>query len=156
MPQQDRISLNIPPADLAAIDAAIATLKTKLVPHLKTLSSQDKKEMAKMGDKSFALVHKALEYCLKVPDLVPPYLDVEAYQQDVEAVTLLRGYSQDLEGVVAPLDDTLTLAGAEALNATLMYYNSSRQAAKANIPNAANVYNDLSARFPGVARKKAD
>jgi len=156
MSQQDFVSVKIPEADLAAILAAIATLQAKLLPHLKTISTQDKMEMAKMGDKSFALVVKGLEYTLKTPALVPPFLDIEAYQRDVAAVTLLRGLLQDLEVILRAVEDTLTVAGAEALQATLMFYNSSKQGAKANIPNAAVIYSDLSTRFPGTARKKAE
>ena len=50
MPQQNLIALHIPETDLAEIKAAIATLNTKLSPHLKTLTPQDRQEMAKMGD----------------------------------------------------------------------------------------------------------
>ena len=156
MPQQNLVSVKIPEADIAAIDAAFATLVSKLLPHLTTILPQDKMEMAKMGDKSFALVIKGLEYCLKNPPLVPNFLDTEAYQRDVAAITLLRAYLQTLERLCRAVDDTLTLAGVEALQATLMFYNSAKQGAKANIENASVIYNDLSARFPGTSRKKAE
>ena len=137
MAQQNLIEVNIPGADLAEIQAAIGVLKTKLTPHLKTLTVQDKKEMAKMGDKSFALVQKGLEYSQKNPSLVPGFLDLTAFAKDVAAVNLLRGLQQDLGAIAEAVDDSLTLAGGEALQATLMFYNSAKQGAKANIPNAA-------------------
>lgn len=42
MAQQNLVSLNIPPADLAEIRAAITVLQTKLLPHLKTLTPADR------------------------------------------------------------------------------------------------------------------
>jgi uncharacterized protein (DUF1786 family) len=62
MSQQNLISVSIPDTDLSEIKGAITTLNTKLMPYLKTLSVQDRQEMAKMGDKTVAFVQKALEY----------------------------------------------------------------------------------------------
>ncbi len=42
MAQQDVISVHIPEPELSEIKAAIATLQAKLLPHLKTLTSQER------------------------------------------------------------------------------------------------------------------
>lgn len=48
MTQQNLITLNIPQNDIAEINKAIATLKTKLIPQLKAIKSEDRKELPKM------------------------------------------------------------------------------------------------------------
>ncbi len=49
-----------PESDLHEIRASIATLRGKLLPHLRTLSAQERVELPKMGDKTVAFVQKAL------------------------------------------------------------------------------------------------
>jgi hypothetical protein len=48
----------------------------------------------------------------------------------------------------------MTLSGSEAYSGGLMFYNSTKNAMKSKIPKAETIYNDLSARFPGKARKE--
>lgn len=47
------------------------------------------------------------------------------------------------------LRDTQTLAGNEAYAAALAYYNSVKQAAKMNVPNAKTIQEELGNRFKG-------
>jgi len=61
MAQQDLISVDIPEADLAEIRGAIQTLRTKLSPHLKILTTAERVELPKMGDKTVSFVQKAWE-----------------------------------------------------------------------------------------------
>ena len=52
------------------------------------------------------------------------------------------------------LGDTTMQSSADAYSLSLDYYNSAKQGAKKNIPNAKDIYKDLSARFPGRKKKK--
>ncbi len=54
------------------------------------------------------------------------------------------------------LSDTITLSGSEAYTAALAYYNSVKQAAKANVPNTQPVYEDLRKRFERKTRKEVN
>ena len=149
MAQQDLVSFKVSEADMTEIKAAIATLKSKLLPNLKALTPTEKKELAKMGDKTTAFVQKTLEYCKSNPDLCPQYLDVSALEVDVKAVETIRQIHQPLLQIVEALDDTLTISGSEAYSGSLMYYNSAKFGAKANIAGAKTIYEELSNRFPG-------
>lgn len=86
MAQQDLISVNIPEADLMDIKSAVNTLQAKLLPHLKTLSTQERIELPKMGDKTVAFVRKAYEYGRQNKDLVPSFLDRGYLWHDWERV----------------------------------------------------------------------
>ena len=154
MAQQDLISVNIPEADLVEIKAAIAVLKTKLMPHLKTLSAQDRMELPKLGDKSMAFMVKGAEHAEKNLALVPSFLDLDALKIDMAAVQVLRGLDQDLAPIQQALSDSITQSGSEAYQGMLLFYGNARVAAKANDGNAKMIYEDLAGRFPGGAAKK--
>jgi len=149
MAQQNLVSFQIPEADMEAVKGAIATLKSKLLPNLKTLTPTERQELPKMGDKTTAFVQKTLEYCKSNPELCPQFLDAEALGVDVKAVEVIRSIYQPLLQMVDALDDTMTLSGSEAYAGALMYYNSVKFGAKTNIPGAGTIYDDLSSRFPG-------
>jgi hypothetical protein len=56
----NRISANLTPEDVAAIQAAILTIKEKL-PFLVGLTKEERISMLKLGDKSRAFVQKTME-----------------------------------------------------------------------------------------------
>ncbi|MDR1340305.1 MAG: hypothetical protein LBK58_09675 [Prevotellaceae bacterium] len=53
------------------------------------------------------------------------------------------------------IDDTVIIAGSDAYQAALIFYNAVK-AAPAHIPGAKEVYSDLKARFPKVKYKKVE
>ena len=107
-----------------------------------------------MGDKTLAFVQKAYEYTKQYKDLVPTYLDVEAFAIDMNAVVKLRELTQTLSPISDALNDTLMLSASEAYQAALIFYNTSKAAAKVKEPNAASIYDDLSNSFPGRSTAK--
>jgi hypothetical protein len=54
------------------------------------------------------------------------------------------------------IDDTVMVAGSEAYQASLIFYNAVKVAAAQNIPGAREVYDDLKARFPSIKRKTSE
>jgi len=153
MGQPNLVSLNIPEADLAEIKGAINVLVTKLLPHLKTLSPEERQELPKMGMKTMGFVQKGVEHCQQNPELVPAYLNVEELINDFKAVELIRSMYQPLLQVTEGLADTMTLAGSEALSGVLIFYNAVRYGKKSKVQKAETVYNDLRARYPGRTPK---
>jgi len=141
-------------SDWGEIKAAIATLQTKLLPNLQTLTAQERIELPKMGDKTVAFVQKALEYGQQNKELVPSFLDMNALAIDVKAVQALRELAQGLNPITDALNDSMTLSGSEAYQGALVFYSNVKNAAKVKAPNAGTIYDDLSARFPGGTTKK--
>jgi hypothetical protein len=154
MAQINQISLTIPEADLTEITASINTLRTKLLPYLKTLSPEERQELPKMGDKTVSFVQKTVEYCRQNSDLVPQFLDVNELAVDVKTVEAIRALYQPLLQITDSLSDTMTLAGSEAYMASLMFYSSAKNAMRSKVQKAETIYNDLQARFPGRPRKE--
>jgi len=154
MAQQDRIALKISEAELAEVLAAITTLNARLLPHLKTLTANERMEVPKMGDKTVAFVEKALVYAQQNPSLVPSFLDVPALVTDLEAVATLRDLTRRLVPVTDALNDSAVLSGAEAYQGALVFYSNVKNAARVKAPGAQTIADDLASRFPGTTAKK--
>jgi hypothetical protein len=154
MPQQNLVSFSIPDKDLEEVKSAIAILKSKLVPHLKTLSATERVELPKMGDKTIAFVQKACKHCEQNPDIVPSFLDVEELKNDIDAFEQIRMLYAPLAQVVDSLNDTMLLSGSDAYSGALVFYQAVKNAAKSNVQPANSIYADLSGRFPGRPKSK--
>ncbi len=148
MAAENRVSIAISPEDQAAINSAIGTIKTKLTPHLIALRPDERKELPKMSDKTIPFVNKVLSYASSNPEFLPPFVQQVELNKDVNAVNTLNSVLKQLEQITDGIDDTMMLAGSEAYIASLSYYNSVKQGAKMNVPNAKIIFDDLKARFP--------
>ena len=141
------VSVQLPPKDLAAVKQKLEELKALLDPHLVSLTPAERQMLPKMRDKTLPFVEKAMEYAQSRPNFTPPYLDVKELTIDVKAVEDLTQVYRDVEQLCRNLDDTIMLSGSEAYTASLTYYNSVKQAAKVNVPDAKAIYEDLRKRF---------
>ncbi|MCO4293402.1 hypothetical protein NF867_11045 [Solitalea sp. MAHUQ-68] len=150
---ENKVSLNIAPADLTAIKSAMQVLTEKLGPHLLELKNNEARELPKMGDKSLAFVTKAYEYAKQHPEFAH-FLDVTEFEKDTVAVQALRELLTPLAQLHQKLEDTMLLAGSEAYTAALTYYGSVKEGNKRNVPNSKIIYDDLSLRFPGRTKAK--
>lgn len=155
MAQENLYELNLSPADLQTLQTAVQSMVTVLAPHLISLSAGQRRELAKMGDKSFAFVRKAREYAENHPELVPGFLDLRMYDADLQGVDVLSGLMRTLQPLVDNVGDSLLLSGSEAYQAALVFYRSVRAAAQSGQLSAKTIYEDLSARFPQNGRAKA-
>jgi len=156
MSQENLVSTTIPAATLADILTKVDVLRTALVDYLLfNLTPTERLELSKMRDKTVAFVQKSLEYAEMTPALVPGYLDIPEAKKDLV-------FSQDLNTVLKQvsilqraIEDTMMVAGSEAYNAVLVFYNSVKGASRVNVPGGEAVYNDLQQRF-AMKPKKAE
>jgi hypothetical protein len=143
----DTVSIVIPSETLSQVLDLQNQIKALMAPYLKALTAAERRELPKMADKTFPFVSKALDYAESNPEFAPKYLNVEALQIDVQAVTDLTSVEQPALNFSTQLNDTIMLCGSEAYVAALMYYNSVKEAARRNIPGAKAIFDDLKSRF---------
>jgi hypothetical protein len=153
MGNENRISITISPEDKTAIEAAVTTLKTKLQPYLIALTNEERRAIPKVNEKTFSFMDKSISYINSNPEFAPPYLNVPELTKDVTAAEVLNTIFKPLNQITTGLDDTTMLAGSEAYVAVLSYYNSVKEAAKRDIPNAKTIYEDLRQRFPSRLKR---
>ncbi len=150
---ENRISIEIPQAEIDAINDAIQVLVDKLKPYLIALEAGDKAALAKMKDKSIPFAEKTLQYVDSNPEFVPAFLDTNEMKKDYQAFLVLNNILRPLFQIVSNLEDTSVMCGSEAYQAALSYYNSVKNGKKLNVPNAEAIYADLSVRFEAQKAK---
>jgi hypothetical protein len=117
-------------------------------PFITALTPAERHALAKMGDKTLAFVENAHEQAGLNPSLVPPYLNMAAFDADFADAHGLGALLVAIEQIRSEIDDTKMLAGSEAYQAALVFYNSVKVAAAQNVPGAKSVYEALRVRFP--------
>ena len=144
-----RRSVDIPTDDLQAIRDAVQTLQDKLMPHLANIGADEKRALTKMGSKSVDFVSKGLGYTIANPQFKPAFVDIDEFSKSVAAYGLLRSLHQPVSQLADMLDDSMALAGSDAMTSALAYYQSVKNADKLNLPGAATIAADLAERFAG-------
>ncbi len=139
----------IPGEVILEVNTLLDQAALALSPYLLSLTPLERKERYKMGDKTVSFVDKAGEYAGLNPNLCPPYLNLSDYSIDMLDVKALRSLLIKLEQLRDGVDDTMMVAGGEALQAALIFYSSANEAARHNVPGAKAIYEDLKTRFPG-------
>jgi hypothetical protein len=149
MPAENNISIQIPAETLSKVKANLQECAELLKPYLIALTPEDRQNLPKMSDKTMPFVEKVLDYAATNPEFAPAYLSVPELKIDMAAFNDLMSLLQLAEPLCDNLRDTQMLAGSEAYTAALAYYNSVKQAAKMNVPNAKTIQEELGKRFKG-------
>lgn len=149
----NKVSIEIPAADLKAIKDAIAVLVAKLGPLLIALTEEDRKKLFKMGEASRPFVEKVMEYVVSNPEFLPPFTEVKEMQKDWKAISELLPVLNALMQLTSNLDDTLMEAGSEVMVPSASYYKSVQMAVKLGVPSAKPIEADLKVRFERKPKK---
>lgn len=147
MSTNNQISVEIPQTTLDEVNQKLQECKTLLAPYLKALTVDDRKSLFKMGDKTVATVQKVKSYLETNPEFAPVYMDKNEFLKDEAVVTGLNPISNLVDQLASDLNDTITLAGSEALMASMLYYGTTKEAASKGVATAKPIYEDLSQRF---------
>ncbi|SMD43048.1 hypothetical protein SAMN00777080_1624 [Aquiflexum balticum DSM 16537] len=150
---ENRISIEIPQADLAAAKAALQQVQGILAPYVIALTPEQRKTIPKMSDGTEPFVEKVMDYAVNNVEFLPPFVSQEEMQKDWSAVMGLMPLLRMVDQIKDTLSDTAMMAGSEAYLGALSYYNSVKQGAKVNAPDAKAIYEDLKKRFERRSRK---
>lgn len=154
MSQENLISLTIPAETMTAITTSLNELETQLKTYLQfNLTADERQSLRSMGDKSLAFVQKSLDYAENTPSLCPNYLDLAEAKKDFSLAHDLNQILHRLNTLQRAVEDTMMVAGSEAYDAGLIFYNSVKGASRVNVPGSEAIYNDLQQRFVSKAKK---
>ena len=149
----NKVSAEVTPEQLAEIKKDMEAIKAKY-PWLINLTKEERDSSIRIGDKSYTMVDKALEYIDAHPEYMPAYVDKAEIRKDFKLWGALITMSRTSALLTDSINDTAIQAGTEAMEGALAYYNSVREAAKRGAPEAKTIYEDLRARFQGRSPKK--
>ncbi|ABA24282.1 MULTISPECIES: hypothetical protein [Nostocaceae] len=148
---ENRISANLSAADRDAVMQAIATIREKL-PFLIDLTTEDRRTIVKMGDKSRAFVSKALEVATQNPNFLPRSFDIEEMRRDLTLYEALYPVLLSLTQLQELVDDTCMASGSEAYTAALAVYNYAK--ASGDVAGLDAVIDEMGRRFTRRSKKK--
>jgi hypothetical protein len=151
---EDQHNKAIPAEVLAAAQKKVDEIAEMLKPYLMHLTMANRREMLKMGDKTLAFVTKAFELAGQNPAICPGYLNMSAFGVDMTDATKLLVLNNSLEQLQQGINDTSMVAGSEAFQSALVFYNSAKEATSRKVSGAKAVYSELRERFPHATRKK--
>ncbi|MBX9258593.1 hypothetical protein H1Q63_32535 [Desmonostoc muscorum CCALA 125] len=146
----NKVSAKLSSADREAVMQAITTIREKL-PFLIDLTTEERKALPKLGDKSRAFVSKALEIGTQNPDFLPRSFDLNDMRQDIELFEALYPILLSLTQLQELVDDTSVAVGSEAYAAGLMIYNYAKASGKG--AGLESMVDDLGRRFARKAKK---
>lgn len=148
MSQENLISTTINPEILVEINRNIDSINASLSNALLfNLTPGERQSLRIMGDKTLAFTQKSLEYAEDNPALVPTYLEVQEAKKDFVLSRDLYTILQRVNVLQRAIEDAMMVAGSEAYDAALIFYNSVKGASRVNVPGTAAIYVDLQQRF---------
>lgn len=153
MSTNNQISVEIPKTVLDEVSQKLQECKTALAPYLQALTAEQRKSLFKMGDKTVATVQKVKMYLNTNPEFAPAYMNQAEFLKDEAVVTGLNPLANLAHQLTSDLEDTVMLAGSEALLASLLYYGTAKEAASKGVTTAKPIYEDLSQRFTRKGNK---
>lgn len=147
----DSDSGGLSPEATAALDGAFAVIAQYLLPELESSGTEDRRKRARMGDISEPFVSKVRDYSESNPEFMPPYADQSVFKRAVAKIEALRPYQRRFAQYKSMLDDTIGIAGSDALDeGALPYYKTVKEAAKKKKPAAATIAADLGMRYAAL------
>lgn len=154
MSTKNQISVEIPASVITEVAQKLQDCKTLLAPYLQALTVEDRKSLFKMGDKTVATVQKVKSYLETNAEFAPNYMDKTEFLKDEAVVSALTPIGNLATQLATDVQDTITLAGSEALVAALLYYGTTKEASDKGVATAKPIYDDLSQRFSRKSSKK--
>jgi hypothetical protein len=143
------------PADvLTQVQTKMQEVQALLAPYMLALTPEERREMPKMGAKTIVFVEKAYDFARQNLNLVPPYLDIDAFGTDFGDAHGLWTVHSMVQQVEEGIADTEMTAGSEAYQWALVFYKSVKMAAAQDVPGAKAIYEELKTRFPQRGGKR--
>ncbi len=131
------------------IEAAIAGLKAveAAFPFAETLRKQDRQAMPRIGARLMNFNKMAYQYADRNPGLIPTYIDVSELKKDLDLAEALDKIMNSLVTLTVKLKDSSTLAKVDAYENARMIYHSIKAAAKAGMPGASAIADEMGKAF---------
>ncbi|HEX2955953.1 MAG TPA: hypothetical protein VHO70_03950 [Chitinispirillaceae bacterium] len=152
---ENRVSFSLTQEQIERIMNAFNSVLEILTPICVTLTPLQKQQILKMGPATIPFVNAVNLHAQQCPQFVPSYIDAAELNKDVIAVKDLTMMYNLLAKIMQLLEDTIMLAGSEAMVASLPFYQSVKVAAKNNAPGAEVIYNLLKELLPQFRRKSS-
>lgn len=149
---QQNITATLSDADIQEITAALEVIEQKL-PFLVHLTTDERRKLFKMGDKSLAFVSNSLTAAQSNRNILPPSFDLEEFARDYQLSSALTTIFFRLQQLTEKVDDTLLAVNSEAMDSSLCVYDYVKAAAK-RTPGLRILSEQLGERFKAIGANR--
>jgi hypothetical protein len=125
----------------------------QLMPHLVTLTQDERLHLPKIGTGNIDFTGVALDYGQAHPDLVPSYVDIGVARSNLDLFNALRTLQQQRAVTDRVIEDTMMQCGSVAYTGGLGFYETTQAAARKGVLGAIAISQDLAARLPTRASR---
>ena len=147
-----KISANLSDVVLQDILQKIRDIRSQL-PFLIQLTPAERREGWWIGEKSAEFVKRSYAIAGANRSLVPPWLDFNEWERDMEIWTKLEQIEREIKSLTEAIEDTRMAAGSDAIQHALVFYGALKQQKQANVPGVDTYIEELKWRFPRGKRK---
>lgn len=143
------ISIEFTAEELQKIDESLTTIETVIAGKVIALQNEERSRYGRVGENTQNWISKVQGHMDSKPNLVPPFIDVTEFKNDLAARMSIMPRLARINSVTTGLEDTAILLGTDLYNAAIAYYRNVKMMTKQNVPGAKPIYEDLSQQFPG-------
>ena len=140
----NRVSSSLSVTDQHEVMDLIAQINQKLS-FLIDVGPEERRSMAKLGDRNRAFTRKALEIATQTPDFLPRSFDMTEMRRDLELFEALQPMLLALTRLRELVDDTAVAAGDEAYRAALEIYRYAK--ANGSVAGLDDLIDEMGRRF---------
>jgi hypothetical protein len=119
----------VSPAEPGDFSFLVNEIQSNL-PFLIDLTTDDRRTLPKMGDKSRTFVDQGLVLATQNQGILPRNFDPEEYRRDVSLVRQLEPVVLSMRQLMKRIEDTYLAAGSDAYGQTLVVYQAAKLAGK--------------------------
>lgn len=143
------ISLKLTAEELKKLDDALTAIEEVVNNKFINLTPDERQLHGRVNNKTEDWIGKVRDYMEQNPALVLAHVDVQEYNEDLEARRQLMPRMRRMESLFHRFEDTGMLLGSDLYHNAITYYKGLKAASATDAPGAKTIYADLSARFPG-------
>lgn len=145
----------IPQEVLDKVNAKLQECYNELKPFCVELTPDQREELPKLGVRNTGKVSSITNEMNVAPEYAPIMFNMAEVNKDFKVVSVLAPISTQVTNLQMMVSDTLILAGSEAFQGCLEYYNSVKYFAAKNDPKAKAIFERLSPMFARPEQRKA-
>ena len=147
-----RISANLNDQTLQDILSKLRDIRSQL-PFLIQLTPSERREGWWTGERSAEFVKRAFAIAKDNRSLVPPWLDFNEWERDMEIWSKLEQIEREIKSLTEAIEDTRMAAGSDSIQHALVFYGALKQQKQANVPGVDTYIEELKWRFPRSKKK---
>lgn len=144
---ENLISIQFTEAELAQLDAAMASIAQVLRDKTINLTPEQRQQYGRIAEQNKLFVNKAKEYMEQNTQHVPAFIDKAEFDQDFQARTQIESRITQLQGLVEQLSDTKTLLDHDNYHNAITFYRNIKFLSQENVPGTTTLYEGMKQFF---------